>query len=244
MDLARPFTPGRLRLYLWIASLQGVVTFACYLGVGTGVLAPTRALDIFANLCNFAPMVLLPMAVFVLVKGRIRQAAELTLVWLPFTAAAQLTFELAWLVGQLFGVWKPTGDPGWTWMWWQFALTDTRYFGKNPATFGMEFAAVAAAAIVLVAFVKLIRTDLTDRDRIRYLCLGGAGLTALTMNTVVYFASSFRNGLADIGQGDYGLVKFFGLNGPYLVFPVFVLIAIWRQVDHLAQPQASRTIDS
>ena len=54
------------------------------------------------------------------------------------------------------------------------------------------------------------------------------------MNTLVYFGSVLRNGLADIGQGDYGVVKLIALNGPYLVFPVFVLLAMGRLIEHAA----------
>lgn len=240
VDLARPFSPQRLRLYLTIGSLQGVAGVICAVGVGIGVLEPDRALDVVANILNFIPMVLLPALVVLLVRDPLTRSAELTLVWLPFTAAAQLSFELAWLIGQLFDVWKPSHDPGWTWMWWQFALADTRYFGENPYIFGIEVTAVAAAAIVLVAFRRLLRPELGDRERVRSLFLAALGLVVLTANTLTYFTSAARNGLEDVGQGDYGLVKFVALNGPYLIVPVFVLIAMWHQIDHLHQRAAGR----
>jgi hypothetical protein len=234
VDLARPFTPGRLKVYLTIATAQSIVTLVCAIAVGTGVLEPTRTVDVVANVFNFLPMIALPVAVFLLVEPGVRRDAELTLVWLPFTAAAQLSFELIWLIGQSFDVWKPTADPGWTWMWWQFALTDTRYFGQNPFIFGMELAAVVAACLVLKAFLKLIRQDLSDAERIQNLVLGLVGLTGLTVNTFVYFGSVLRNGMADVGQGDYGVGKLIALNGPYLVFPVLVLFAMARLIGHVA----------
>jgi hypothetical protein len=240
VDLARPFTPSRLRLYLAIASLQGLVTLICAAGVGTGVLRPTRSLDVVANIFNFIPMVLLPVLVVALVADPVRRGAELILVWLPFTAAAQLSFELIWLVGQPLDWWKPVGDPGWTWMWWQFARTDTRYFGPNPATYGLELTAVVAAIPVLIAFRQLIRVDLSDHARVKALFVAGGGLAVLTSNTLLYFASTARDGFDAIGQGDYGMVKLIALNGPYLIAPVFVLIAIGRQIDHLYQRAAAR----
>lgn len=233
VDLARPFTSGRLRLYLAIGSVQGLVTLLCAVGVGADVLEPTRTLDVVANIFNFIPMVLLPVLVLVLVRDRTTRDAELILVWLPFTAAAQLSFELVWLVGQPLEWWQSAGDPGWTWMWWQFALADTRYFGENPYIFALELSAVVVAVAVLVAFRQLVRTDLSDRARISNLYLGGLGLVVLTVNTLFYFASTARNGFADIGQGDYGMLKLVALNSPYLFFPILVLIAIGRQIDHL-----------
>lgn len=239
VDLARPFTPQRLRLYLVIASVQSGVGAVCAVGVGLGLLDANRALDVVANLANVIAMVALPLAVILLVQDPVTRAAELTLVWLPFTAAAQLTFELAWVIGQLFDVWKPTDDPGWTWMWWQFALADTRYFGENPFIFGMEVAAVAAAVVVTISFVQLIRPGLPDAARVRALAIGLIGLAALTLNTLVYFASLLRNGMADVGQGTYGVVKIVLLNGPYLVFPVLVLAAMVLLIEHLATRRSS-----
>jgi len=235
MNPARPFTPERLRAYLAVGSVQGVVTLLCAVGVGTGVLEPTRALDVFANVANFVPMVLLPVLVLVLVKDRATRDAELILVWLPFTAAAQLSFELIWLIGQPLEWWQGAGDPGWTWMWWQFALCDTRYFGADPAIFALELSAVLVAFLVLVAFRRLVQVDLSDRDRVRALYLAGLGLMVLTVNTLFYFASLAREGFEDIGQGGYGMIKLVALNLPYLVFPVLVLAAIGRQIDDLYQ---------
>lgn len=236
--LAHPFTPQRLRLYLAVGSVQGLVTILCALGVAFDVLEPTRTLDVIANITAFVPMVLLPALVVGMVKDPLLRGAELVLVWLPFTAAAQMSFELVWLVGQLFDTWQPVNDPGWKWMWWQFALADTRYFGENPALFALELLAVLAAAAVLVGFRQLINRTLPDRDRIKSLFLAALGLMVLTANTVFYFASTARNGFAEIGQGDYGMVKLVALNGPYLVVPFFVLVAMGRQIDHLYQRAA------
>ncbi|GAB3760823.1 hypothetical protein FB382_003199 [Nocardioides ginsengisegetis] len=239
VDLARPFTQGRLRLYLTIASIQGLVTLICAVGVSTGVLPAARSLDVVANVFNVLAMVLLPALVVALVADPVRRGAELILVWLPFTAMAQLTFELAWVIGQPLDWWKAEGDPGGTWMWWQFAQTDTRYFGDNPAIFALELTAVVAAIPVLLAFRQLIRVDLTDRARVKALFMAGAGLAVLTSNTLFYFASLARDGFDAIGQGDYGMVKMIALNVPYLIVPVFVLIAIGRQIDWLYQRAAA-----
>lgn len=235
IDLARPFAPERLKLYLVIGSLQGLVTILCAIGVATDLLEPTRTLDVIANVAAFIPMVLLPAVVVLLVKSPLARGAELILVWLPFTAAAQLSFELVWLVGQLLNIWSPEADPGWKWMWWQFALADTRYFGENSAIFALELLAVLAAVAVLVAFVNLLKRELTDRSRIKNLFLGALGLVVLTANTLFYFASIARNGFDEIGQGTYGMVKVIALNGPYLIVPIFVLMAMGRQIDHLYQ---------
>jgi len=240
VELAHPFTPARLRVYLVLASLQLVVVPLCAVGVGTELLQPTMTLDVVANVAAVLASVALPLAVFFLVEPGLRRDAELTLVWLPLTAAGQFGFESIWLVGQLFDLWQPTDDPGWTWMWWQYALADGRYFGVNTLIFGLELSAVVCGGMVLAAFAKLVRPELSDAARIRSLMLALAGLTALTTNTLLYFGSILRDGFASLGQGPYGVVKIVALNAPYLVFPVFVLFAIGRQISHLATRETVR----
>jgi hypothetical protein len=244
-----PIPRERLRVYLVVASLQGLVMVVCTLGVGSGLLAPTRPIDVLANSVSFLTTLALPICVFVMVpRGSVRDR-ELVLVWLPFTAAAQFSFELLWVIGQPLGWWGNSSRPGWTWMWWQFARSDTRYFGQNPFIFGMEVAAVLAAGFAIWGFVGLVRSDQRASRRVRSLLLALAGLTGLTLNTLVYFVSLARNAFDDVGQGTYGMVKVIGLNGPYLAIGVLVLLAIGRLIISEAvgdseMPVASDLLDA
>lgn len=94
VDLSRPFTARRVWLYLTIAGGGSTVSALCNLGVGLDVLAPNRAVNVVGNLFSFLPMVLLPLVVWRCTAPGIGRAAELVLVWLPFTAAAQLSFGM------------------------------------------------------------------------------------------------------------------------------------------------------
>ena len=68
-------------------------------------------------------------------RTRLDKAAELTLFYLPYTACSQIGYELMFLIGHPLGWWTPTTDPGWKWLWWQYALADTRYVSGNPWIF-------------------------------------------------------------------------------------------------------------
>ena len=70
-------------------------------------------------------------------RTRLDKAAELTLFYLPYTACSQIGYELMFLVGHPLGWWRPTTDPGWKWLWWQYALADTRYVSGNPWIFAL-----------------------------------------------------------------------------------------------------------
>jgi hypothetical protein len=244
-NLARPFAPHRLRIYLGATILLSVAMVVTTIGSATGALAANMTLDVMANIAMALPLVTVPFVVFWNAPGenrsRLETAAELTLVYLPFTAFSQLTYELAFLVGHVFGVWAPTDDPGWKWLWWQFGLADTRYAADNPFIFGVEFAAVLAGAIVFSGWIRLIRTDITDEVRTRSLWFGFVGCAMLFATTLAYFVSEARAGFADIGQGTYGLAfKFIGMNIASMIFPVLVLYAIRLQVDFLNRRMGAR----
>ena len=158
-NLARPFAPHRLRIYLGAVVFMSAVMAITTTGTALGVLPANMTLDVVGNIALALPLVTIPFVVFWDAPGenrsRLETAAELTLVYLPFTAFSQLTYELTFLVGHVFGVWSPTSDPGWKWLWWQFGLADTRYWGDNPFIFGVEFAAVLAGAVVFCGWYPI-----------------------------------------------------------------------------------------
>ena len=91
--------------------------------VGSRVLPPNFTVDVIANLLFGVPVILLPLVYFWTGRGehpsRLERAAELTLIYLPYTAGSQLGYEAIFLVGHPFNLWTPTADPGWKWLWWQ-----------------------------------------------------------------------------------------------------------------------------
>lgn len=239
-ELARPFAPHRQRTYIGLLSVVGVVFVFMTVAEATRLLPPTLTVDVAANLIFGIPVLLLPLILFWKARGeqrsRLQLAAELTLIYLPLTAGSQLTYELPFLLGHPFNLWKPTTDPGWRWLWWQYGLADTRYRSDDPWIFGLEFAAVLVGIALTIAWLRLLRKDLPDESRIKSLWLTFFGITVLFTGTVVYYVSEIRNGFNDVGQGAYGLwFKLVGENVPYMVLPVFVLYAVYIQIDYLTR---------
>jgi hypothetical protein len=239
-ELARPFAPHRLRTYVALLSIVGVVFVFMTIAEATGLLPPTLTVDVVANLIFGTPVILLPFILFWTTRGeqrtRLQLAAELTLIYIPLTAGSQLTYELPFLLGHPFNLWTTTTDPGWRWLWWQYGLADTRYRSDDPWIFGLEFGAVVVGVILTVSWLRLLRKDLPDESRIRSLWLIFFGITVLITGTLVYYISEIRNSFHDIGQGAYGLwFKFVGENVPYMILPFFVLYAVYLQVDYLTR---------
>jgi hypothetical protein len=88
----------------------------------------------------------------------------------------------------------------------------------------------------VIAWLRLLRKDLPDESRIKSLWLVFVGITELLTGTVVYYVTEIRAGFNDIAEGAYGLwFKFVGENVPYMILPVFVLYAVYLQVDYLTR---------
>ena len=209
-------------------------------GVAAGLIEPTFTSDVVANLLFGVPVLVLPVVLLWDAPGenrsRLERSAELTLFYLPYTAASQIGYELVFLIGHPLGWWTPTTEPGWKWLWWQYGLADTRYASGNPWTFGLEVVGVLTGVTVFAVWTRLIRTDLGPESRIRCLWLAFTGVAILMSSTAVYFISEVGAGFADIGQGAFGLwFKFVGENIPFIVLPPLVLYAIQLQIDQLTR---------
>jgi hypothetical protein len=246
-NLARPWAPHRRRTYLALTAFTGIAFVGVVVGVGLGLLPPSFTVDVVANLLFGVPVILLPLVYFWTRRGehrpRLERAAELTMIYLPYTAGSQLGYELIFLIGHPFNLWTPTTDPGWKWLWWQWGLADTRYNSGNNWIFGLELVGVATGITLFVLWTRLLRRDLPAESRIRCLWLAFAGCAILISSTGVYFLSEVRAGFGDVGQGAFGFwFKFVAENVTFAVLPFFVLYAIYLQVDYLtrqAGPKAS-----
>jgi hypothetical protein len=247
-NLAQPWAPHRVRVYLAVTAITGIVFLGMTIGVGLGFIAPTFTADVVANLLFGVPVILMPLALFWEGRGpkrtRLEKAAELVLVYLPYTAASQIGYELVFLIGHPLGLWTPTDDPGWKWLWWQYGLADARYTNGNNWIWGLEFMGVLVGVALFAVWTRLIRRDLTPQSRIRCLWLAFAGTAMLISSTGVYYMTEVRSGFADLGQGAFGLwFKFVGENVPFMILPFLVLYAIYLQVDYLTRRLGPRPAD-
>lgn len=239
-DFAQPWAPHRLRIYTATAIFTGAVFALMTVGFAVGILQPTFTADVIVNLIFGIPVMLLPFVILWNAPGekrsRLDKAAELTLFYLPYTAGSQIGYELVFLIGHPFGLWAPTTDPGWKWLWWQYGLADTRYVSGNPWVLALEIVGVCTGVTVFVMWTRLIRSNLATESRIRCLWIAFAGCTVLMGSTAIYFLAEVGAGFSHIGQGAFGLwFKFIGENIPFIVLPPLVLYSIHLQIDYLTR---------
>jgi len=239
-NFAQPWASHRARIYLAVAIFTAAVFVLMTIGVTVGLIPPSFTVDVIANLLFGIPVILLPFVILWDAPGenrtRLDKAAELTLFYLPYTAFSQIGYELMFLIGHPLGMWTPTTDPGWKWLWWQYGLADTRYVSGNPWMFALEVVGVTTGIVVITMWTRLIRPTLSTESRIRCLWVTFAGIAVLMSSTAVYFLAEVGAGFNDIGQGAYGLwFKFIGENIPFIVLPPLVLYSIHLQIDYLTR---------
>ena len=244
-NFAQPWAPHRLRIYTATALFTTLMFVGMTIGVGVGLIPPSFAVDVIANMLFGIPVILLPFVLLWNAPGerrtRLDKAAELTLFYLPYTACSQIGYELMFLIGHPLGLWTPTDDPGWKWLWWQYALADTRYVSGNPWILALEIVGVLTGTMVFVMWTRLVRTTLSDEARIRCLWFAFVGCAILMSSTAIYFLAEVGAGFENIGQGAYGLgFKFIAENVPFIVLPPLVLYAIHLQIDHLTRRAGPR----
>lgn len=238
-DLARPIAPHRVRAYLAVLFLTGFVFAFMTVAEAAGWLGTSRTVDVVANVIFGVPVAVIPLVYFWSGRGEerppLQRAAELTLVYLPYTAGSQLGYELPFLLGHPFDAFpQDLTDPGWKWLWWQYGQADQRYTSDNPWIFGLEFWSVIAGLVMAVAWSQLLRVDLPDRLRLRYMWLALLGVTSLLGTATAYISSEVRAGFDDIGQGAYGLwFKFVFENVFYFVMPYAAVAAMIYVITQL-----------
>jgi hypothetical protein len=244
LQLARPIAPHRLRIYFGVLFFVGTVFTFMTVAEAFGWLPPSPTVDVVANVLFGVPVAFVPFVFFWKAPGEQRtpaqRASEVTLVFLPYVFGSQLGYELPFLIGHPFGLWNSADlQPGWRWLWWQYGLADHRYVSANASIFGLEFWSVLAGIVLATAWAQLLRVNLSDRDRIKWLWFALLGTASSLGTAAAYVVSEFRSGFSDLGQGAFGLwFKFVGENIFYFIFPYFALYAMYLQIDRLTRQTA------
>ncbi|NDJ91472.1 emopamil-binding protein, partial [Mycolicibacter kumamotonensis] len=91
-DFARPWAPHRLRIYTGTALFVLGMFLLLTIAISLRIIPASFRVDVIANMIFGIPVMLLP---FVILweapgehRGRLDRAAELTLFYIPFTAAS------------------------------------------------------------------------------------------------------------------------------------------------------------
>ena len=109
----------------------------------------------------------------------------------------------------------------WLWPWWCYGNADTRYLTSNATIAGVEFCAGFAGPFELLGCWLFMRGRRIAANW--WALLLGVGLT---WGTFIFFVSEIHLGFVNIRDGAFGFwVKWFGLNLPWALSPLFFIPA-------------------
>ena len=235
----RPATGRRKRIYQ-AGILAGVVlVFVTWSLIMAGVIPPTPT-DVYVT-CIVLVALFTPWAAFLDNPGeqrtQVQRFAEFAFNWLLLSGIAQTFWELPWffldLTGLIHGV---TAADHWAWPWWTYGGADTRYIRSNPTIAGVEFCAGFAGPFELLACYWFMTGK---RIAANWLALGlGIGLT---WGTGIFFYAEIHVGFVNVAQGAFGFWgKWFGLNLPWALAPLFFIPASIWELRELYEAQGAK----
>jgi hypothetical protein len=153
--------------------------------------------------------------------SREERFASASLLFLAFSYATHLSWELGWLV--LFDRIRSHPDALWAYPWWAYIDGgDTRYLHGAPEVFGMEILSVLNGAVGALALVAHLRSR--GRSRRAVLVMMGTAVVHL-YSTSLYYLSEIVGGLPNVDTTRFVnlWIKFGLANAPWVVMPWIVL---------------------
>lgn len=133
--------------------------------------------------------------------------------WSFIAVAFPLAWDLTWAMLHRWVNGAAAEDTA-KWFYWAYAVADTRFLRSDPLMIIVEYWS-GVIAVIEIVFVRLfLRNRLRTAVNVFALaaCLQFYGCT-------VFFFSELMNGLADIDPTPVSYLKFFGLNGMWMVVP-------------------------
>lgn len=164
------------------------------------------------------------------------------LLWFGLTYVTHLTWELGWLL--LHGRIAVSPDSAWAYPWWMYIDGgDLRYQLAPDLLVSMEILSVINGVLGMTGLWKWWRSKGTSMSA--YLLLGATAVVHL-YSTSVYFLTEVMAGYPSVDTTSFVdfWIKFWLLNGLWLVVPWFVLAWCRHQLRELLASAAPEHADA
>ena len=212
--VARGLTLGPVVLSLPVATLA-------VFGLGTD-----RALtaDVLTVVFSFGLMLAFTTAWWPLPSlrswSRARRVESTALLFMVFSYATHLTWELGWLV--LHEAIAASPDAAWAYPWWAYIDGgDMRYATAGADMLMIETLSVINGCVGFAGLWLWLRSGKTDRRGVA-MCMATAVVHLYSVS--LYYGGEIIAGLPNVGDGFIDTWLKFGLaNAPWAIFPWFVL---------------------
>jgi hypothetical protein len=212
------------RLQFLATALSIVVPTTFYVLVIAGAVDPLLASNIalsFQVACWF----LIATAPFLFGGNAPWEArlASLLVFWAFVTFWAPVMWDLTWVaVHQLME--GATGADRWLWYWWAYGVADTRFLKGDPLMIVLEVWSGLLGFVHLYALTRLCKGEVR-----RAFYVATSASMVQFYGTTVFFTVEILNGCQNISPDFFSFyVKWWGMNGFWLVMPFVTTYAYWR----------------
>jgi hypothetical protein len=239
-DFTKPWAKHRVRVYLWGSVFTAVVAVGAILGVGVGVIPMVPWTGNIACFLFMTPVFIMFWVAWKDAPGENRTALEkgneFSMLWFCIAgAASELWWELAWLIGDLFGWMHLDETQRWGWVFWYYGINDVRYLESDGPLWAMELVVVIGAAVMLYAWWKLRKAGNDPAKRIGPLWWTFFTMAAMLTVFVIYFVAEARHGFPNFPRHyfwDITLVLIYE-NLPWIIAPIVSLPFVAKQLGYL-----------
>ncbi len=154
-------------------------------------------------------------------ESRFTRLQSMVFIWFGVTYTIHLTWELIWLL--FHNVIARSPDSVWAYPWWAYIDGgDRRYASSDATLLTQEVLAVTAGVLGYAAlFIWRRSRGRSTTATLMFMCLASAEL----LSTAIYFGSELFDGYPNVDTSSIAdfWIKFWLLNGLWLVWPWFVL---------------------
>jgi hypothetical protein len=202
----------RLQIGLLVASV--CVPGVSYALVLTGAVDPLRASDVaLPTLIGLWTLALATPFVVRSDASRHERFTAFILAWLAVAIVFPLIWDLPWALvhGWVDGA---TAEDRVKWFFWAYAVADTRFLKSDPVMIWVEYCSGLIAFLQIYALHRLWRGDVARACDVSI----GASLLAI-YGCGVLFGVEVLEGMDDIRPDALSYIKFWGLNGTWVVVP-------------------------
>lgn len=215
--------PQFVRLQLLLLVVSMVVPAACMILRLTSSLDPlllSNVALVFLLVCWI--LALLTPALFSGGADRTSRRISFIAAW----SAIAIFFPLAWdLPWAIFHEWVrgATADDAAQWFFWAYAVADTRFLRSDHLMIIVEYGS-GVIAVLEIAFAVLLWRNRVSRAIRVFLVASSFQF----YGCAVFFLSQVLDGFASIRPDFLSYLKFFGLNGMWVIFPALSGIMLVR----------------
>lgn len=145
--------------------------------------------------------------------------------WSVIAIFFPLTWDLPWAILHEW-VNGATEEDKWKWYFWAYAVADTRFLKSDPVMITVEYWSGIIGIIEIYCLSQIFRNNLKKAYGL-FIMAGSLAFYGCT----VFFSTEAMAGFANIRPDIFSYIKFFGMNGMWVITPIIAGYMFKQLID-------------